>query len=278
MIDINALTYSYPATTRPALRDLSLHIPEGQFCAILGANGAGKSTLCYAISGFVPHFYRGTLAGRVRVAGKEIADTPLSDLAGIVGLVFSNPFNQITGACYSVQEEIAFGLENLGVPRPEMYERIAAVLALAGLADLAERSPFALSGGQQQRLALAAILAMQPRVLVLDEPTSQLDPAGAREVFAMLNALAETGGVTIVLASHTLEWVASYADRVIVLADGGIVADGAPDTVLTSPELESSGVGATRYTQAARRGQALQLAPANRSLPVTLPQAAAFWT
>ncbi len=278
MIEIDGLTYSYPAVSRPALRDLSLRIPEGQFCAILGANGAGKSTLCYAISGFVPHFYRGKLEGRVQVAGISIADASLADLAGVVGLVFSNPFNQITGACYSVREEIAFGLENLGVPRPEMHERIDHVLALAGLEDLAERSPFALSGGQQQRLALASILAMQPRVLVLDEPTSQLDPAGAREVFAMLGALAAERGVTVILASHALEWVAAYADRVIVLDEGAIAADGAPTDVLTAPELETSGVGATRYTQAARRGQQQGLVSAQHSLPVTLAQAVAFWS
>ncbi len=278
MIEIDGLTYSYPAVSRPALRDLSLRIPEGQFCAILGANGAGKSTLCYAISGFVPHFYRGKLEGRVQVAGISIADASLADLAGVVGLVFSNPFNQITGACYSVREEIAFGLENLGVPRPEMHERIDHVLALAGLEDLAERSPFALSGGQQQRLALASILAMQPRVLVLDEPTSQLDPAGARAVFAMLGALAAERGVTVILASHALEWVAAYADRVIVLDEGAIAADGAPTDVLTAPELETSGVGATRYTQAARRGQQQGLASAKHSLPVTLEQAVAFWS
>lgn len=278
MIQIEGLTYSYPATNRPALHDLSLRIPEGQFCSLLGANGAGKSTLCYAISGFVPHFYRGKLEGKVQVAGISIADASLADLAGVVGLVFSNPFNQITGACYSVAEEIAFGLENLGLPRPEMHERIDHVLALAGLTELAERSPFALSGGQQQRLALASILAMQPRVLVLDEPTSQLDPAGAREVFAMLSALAAKRGTTVVLASHTLEWVAAYADRVIVLDRGEIIADGAPAQVLTAPELEASGVGATRYTQSARRGQQQCLAPAGRPLPVTLEQALAFWS
>lgn len=278
MIEIDALSYSYPAASRPALHELSLHVPEGQFCAILGANGAGKSTLCYAISGFVPHFYRGKLEGRVQVAGIAINDVSLAELAGVAGLVFSNPFNQITGACYSVAEEIAFGLENLGLPRQEMHARIDRVLTLAGLSDLAERSPFALSGGQQQRLALASILAMQPQVLVLDEPTSQLDPAGAREVFAMLNALAADRGTTVVLASHALEWVAAYADRVIILDKGSIVADGAPAQVLTMPDLEASGVGATRYTQSARRGQEQGLIPAHVPLPVTLEQAVAFWS
>ncbi|MCX7851574.1 MAG: energy-coupling factor ABC transporter ATP-binding protein [Caldilineales bacterium] len=278
VIAIEHLTYTYPATERPALRDLSLTIPAGQFCAVLGANGAGKSTLCYALAGFVPHFYRGRMEGRVMVAGHDIAATPPSALVGLVGLVFANPFNQITGACYTVREEVAFGLENLGVPPAEMEPRIAQALAVTGLTDLADRSPFALSGGQQQRLALAAVLAMQPQVLVLDEPTSQLDPAGTREVFAVLGALAARHHTTVVLVSQALEWVATYADRVIVLAEGRLVADGAPTDVLTRPEMETWGVGATRYTQAARRGQAQGLAPTDRPLPVTLPQAVAFWS
>ncbi len=278
MITIEHLTYTYPATGRPALQDLSLHIPAGQFCAIVGANGAGKSTLCYALTGFVPHFYRGRMEGRLQVAGHDIAVTPPSALVGLVGLVFANPFNQITGACYTVREEVAFGLENLGVPPAAMEQRIAQALALTGLTELADRSPFALSGGQQQRLALAAVLAMQPRVLVLDEPTSQLDPVGTREVFTVLAALAAQQDTTVVLVSHALEWVATHADRVIVLMAGRLVADGPPAEVLTRPELESWGVGTTRYTQAARRAQAQGLVPPGRPLPVTLSQAVAFWS
>ncbi|MFQ5856449.1 MAG: energy-coupling factor ABC transporter ATP-binding protein [Anaerolineae bacterium] len=277
MIHVENLTYTYPRAPKAALTGISLYIPQGQFCAVIGANGAGKSTLCYALTGFVPQFYRGTLEGAVRVAGKAVSQTPLSELAGEVGLVFPNPFNQITGARFTVREEIAFGLENLGVPRDEMLARVDEVLALTGLTELADRSPFALSGGQQQRLAIASVIVMRPRVLVLDEPTSQLDPVGTREVFAVLRALAEAGDTTVVLTEHKLEWVAVFADRVVVLADGQLVADGAPREILASPDMERYGVGQTRYTQVARRAQSRDLVPTGKPLPVTLDQAIEFF-
>ncbi|MCI0397208.1 MAG: energy-coupling factor ABC transporter ATP-binding protein [Chloroflexi bacterium] len=274
---VENLTYTYPRAARPALDNLTLHIPEGQFCAIVGANGAGKTTLCHALTGFIPHFYRGTLAGDVQVVGKAIAQTPLADLAGEIGLVFANPFNQITGARFTVREEIAFGLENLGLPRDEMVARIAEVLALTGLEALADRSPYALSGGQQQRLAIASVIAMRPRLLVLDEPTSQLDPVGAREVFTVLRDLAAEGSATVVLAEHKLEWVAAFTDRVLALAGGRLVADGPPREVLAAPEIAQAGIGQTRYTIAARHASERRLAPAGKPLPVTLDQAVEFF-
>jgi energy-coupling factor transporter ATP-binding protein EcfA2 len=277
MIGIKNLTYSYPAAGTPALAGLSLEIPAGQFCAVVGANGAGKSTLCYAIAGFVPHFYNGDLAGSVKVDGIDVPSASLAKLAGEVGLVFANPFNQITGARFTVREEIAFGLENLGVPRDEMAARVDEVLALAGLVDIAERSPYALSGGQQQRVAIASVIVMRPRVLVLDEPTSQLDPLGTREVFETLHGLAAANGVTVVLAEHKLEWIAVYADRVIVLDHGRIVRDGLPAEVLADPGLGQFGLVATRYTQAARLAVERGLVPPGRTLPVTLTQAVDFF-
>lgn len=272
MITLDTVTYRYPQTRTPALDDVSLHIPQGQFCAVVGANGAGKSTLCYAISGFIPHFYKGTLAGTLTVAGHETAETPLAELAGHVGLVFSNPFNQITGARFTVLEEVAYGLENLGVPRAEMRERAHAALRLTGLDGLDDRSPYALSGGQQQRLAIASVVVMQPQLLVLDEPTSQLDPAGTRDIFALLDRLASSGETTVVLASHKLEWVGTHADRVIVLDAGRVLLDDEPRAVLGSP-VSAETAGSTRYTQAARVAQKRGLLPPDTTLPVTLRQA-----
>ncbi len=277
MIAINGLTYTYPLTAHPALREVSLSVPAGQFCAVVGANGAGKSTLCYALAGFVPHFYHGTLIGSVSVAGQAVSDTTPGDLAGTVGLVFQNPFNQISGARFSVREEVAFGLENLGTPRDEMLPRIDEALALTGLTDLAERSPYELSGGQQQRLALASVIVMQPRVLVLDEPTSQLDPVGTREVFAALRDLTAGGDTTVILTSHKLEWVAAFAERVIALHAGSVAAEGPPREVLAAPLMAEIGVGHTRYTRAARAAQDRGLVPTGRPLPVTLEQAVEFF-
>jgi energy-coupling factor transport system ATP-binding protein len=277
MIEIQALNYSYPATTASALQGIDLQVPAGQFCALLGANGAGKSTLCYAIAGFVPHFYHGQLTGTVRVAGVDVPGASLPELAGTIGMVFANPFNQITGARFTVYEEVAFGLENLGVPRDAMPGRVDQALALAGLTGLAERSPYALSGGQQQRVAIASVLVMRPRVLVLDEPTSQLDPAGTQEVFAALSGLARAGGTTIILAEHKLEPVATYADRVLILADGRLTADGAPREVLARPDLVELGLAPTRYTQAAALAVTRTLVSPDKPRPVTLPDAIAYF-
>ena len=277
MIRLREATYYYPRATRPALAELSLEVPAGQFCAVIGANGAGKSTLCAALAGFVPHFYRGKLSGTVEVAGIDVAQSSLAEMSGTVGLVFSNPFNQITGARFTVRDEVAFGLENMGVPTDEMGARIDDMLRFAGLADLADRSPFALSGGQQQRLAIASVLVMRPQLIVLDEPTSQLDPIGSKEVFTVLRDLAATDEATVFLAEQKLEWVAAFADRVIVLHEGRLVADGPPGEILASPALEGYGLEPTRYTRAARAAQAAGLVPAGRPLPVTLEQAVEFF-
>ena len=273
MIQLKHVTYTYPITSAPALRDITLEIPEGQFCAIVGPNEAGKSTLGYTIAGFVPNFYHGTLVGEVRVAGLDTQDTPLSELVTRVGLIFQNPFNQISGTKFTVREEIAFGLENMGRPRKEMLERVDSVIELLGIQGIAHRSPLALSGGQMQRVAIASVLAMDPKILVLDEPTSQLDPIGSREVFAAIRALSARGDRTVVMIEHKLEWVASFADRVVALSAGEIVADGKPRQVLTDKNLMDFGIGQTRYTLAARRARSLGFWPEGLELPVTIEQA-----
>jgi energy-coupling factor transporter ATP-binding protein EcfA2 len=272
IIEIENLTYRYPHTDHPALRDLSLRIEPGEFVAVIGANGAGKSTLCYTLTGFVPHFFQGELTGRVNVAGLDTREHSLEDFVLVSGLVFQNPFNQISGAKFTVYEEVGFGLENLGVPREGMRPRIERALALTGITDLAGRSPYALSGGQQQRVALASMLVMEPQVLVLDEPTSQLDPLGSREVFAVIRELSRQG-MTVVMAEHKLEWVANFADRVLALAEGQLILSGPPTEVLTSPLLEMHHIGQTRYTAVARRVQAEGGWPDEHPLPVTLEEA-----
>lgn len=278
MIHMNGVTYRYPRGEKPALHDLSLTIPEGQYCAVVGANGAGKSTLCYALTGFIPHFYKGDLSGQLEVDGRPIAERPLSELAGIAGLVFANPFNQITGARFTVREEIAFGLENLGVPREEILNRIDAVMSLFDLVELADRPPLALSGGQQQRLALASIIVMRPRLLVLDEPTTQLDPVSTGEVFLALESLTNQENITVVLASHKLEWVAAFADRVVVLDQGRVAVDGSPGDILSSDQLRKYGLSPTRFTRAAAIAQEKGLIAAGEPLPVTLEQAVGYFT
>jgi energy-coupling factor transport system ATP-binding protein len=271
VINLQNVTYKYPLTDSPALQSINLQVPEGEFVSIIGPNGAGKSTLCYTLAGFVPHFFKGELTGTVEVAGIDSNNSSLSEWVLNVGLAFQNPFNQISGAKYTVFEELAFGLENIGIPREEMKARVEDAMKLTGISDLADRSPYSLSGGQQQRVALTSILVMQPKVLVLDEPTSQMDPIGTREVFGVIRKMAERG-MTVVLAEHKVEWIAQFADRVIALKDGQILLDGTPSEVLTSPLLPEHGFGISRYTSVARRAGEMGLWKGEK-LPVTLDEA-----
>jgi energy-coupling factor transporter ATP-binding protein EcfA2 len=271
IVDIKNVTYTYPLTDLPALKDIRLQVQEGEFVAVIGPNGAGKSTLCYALAGFVPHFFKGELTGTIVVDGKELLKSTLNEWVLNVGLAFQNPFNQISGAKYTVFEELAFGLENIGVPREEMKSRVEDAMKLTGISDLADRSPYSLSGGQQQRVALTSILVMQPKVLVLDEPTSQMDPIGTREVFGVIRTLAEKG-MTVVLVEHKVEWIAQFADRIIALHEGQILLEGTPSAVLTSDLLQGKGFGISRYTSTAREAKRLGLWK-KEALPVTLEEA-----
>ena len=271
VITIQNLTYKSPLTNTPALQNIDLQVEQGEFVAVMGPNGAGKSTLCHALAGFVPHFFKGEISGEIEVDGKKSSESTLDEWVLNVGLAFQNPFNQISGAKYTVFEEIAFGLENIGVPRAEMRSRVEEAMALTGISDLAERSPYSLSGGQQQRVALTSILVMRPRLLVLDEPTSQMDPIGTREVFGVVRRMAEEG-MTVVMVDHKVEWIAHFADRVIALNEGTILMEGKPNEVLTSDLLVENGFGISRYTSAARQAQKQGLWRQGR-LPVTLFEA-----
>jgi len=249
ILSVEHLSFKYFQSKTNAVSDVTCAVELGTITAIVGANGAGKSTLCYALAGFIPHFFKGEMQGSVRVNGTDTRHSTLAELVTQVGMVFQNPFNQISGAKLTVSEEIAFGLENLGVPRAEMEARVQRALDLFDLAGAASQSPFALSGGQQQRLALASIFVMEPPVMVLDEPTSQLDPQGTREVMETIQTLAAQGR-TIILVEHKLEWVARLASRVLALDRGVVVADGEPRAVLA--RANEWGLNETRYARAAR--------------------------
>lgn len=276
IIELKNVTYKYPVANSPALTDINLQVNEGEFVAVIGPNGAGKSTLCYTIAGFVPHFFKGGISGTIEVSGIESSKSSLHEWVLNVGLAFQNPFNQISGAKYTVFEEIAFGLENIGVPRDEMIQRLNDAMKLTGISDLADRSPYSLSGGQQQRVALTSILVMQPKVLVLDEPTSQMDPIGTREVFGTIRAMAEKG-MTVVMVEHKMEWIANFADRAVALYEGRVLLDGKPQDVLTSDLLLDKGFGISRYTSVARKAREVGLWKKER-LPVTLEEAVEGFT
>ncbi len=267
-LEVSHLTFTYPTATRPSLTDVSFTVEAGELVAVVGANNSGKSTLCYALSGVVPNFYRGRFAGSVVAGTMNTTEWTISELAQQVGLVMQIPANQLSGVRYTVFEEVAFGLENLGVSRSEIIERVTAVLAVTGLSDLGDRSPYQLSGGQQQKLALAAVLAMSPSILVLDEPTTFLDPEGAREVFDILLELKQQGK-TIIIAEQRLEWIAECADRVFVLANGELVLSGTPEEVLTSRKIKEIGLDWMPYTKTAELASQMGLWERDRPLPST---------
>ncbi|MBK9712925.1 MAG: ABC transporter ATP-binding protein [Kouleothrix sp.] len=269
IISLHDITFTYAIGGAPALRGVTLDVPDDQICAVVGRAGAGKSTLCALCAGFIPNFYQGRLAGAAKVDGQNVLEQPVAELVRHVGLVGSNPFSQISGARFTVYEEIGFGLENLGLPRDEIAERIEWAIAAMQLDELRDRSPYALSGGQQQRMVLAATLAMRPPVLVLDEPTAQLDPPTTAHLAELLRALARQG-TTILFAEHRLEWTAELAERVVVLDQGEIIADGPAAEVLAAPILTERGIRLPRPAAFARRARAQGLWPAGRALPVTL--------
>ncbi|MDD9302758.1 MAG: ABC transporter ATP-binding protein [Desulfobacter sp.] len=250
-IQIDCFTYYYPEAESPALEKLSLGISKGEFVGIIGANNSGKSSLCYALSGIIPHLYQGRVEGRITIHKKDTAGMSVSEIAQDLGMVMQNPVNQLSGVRYSVFEEVAFGLENQGIKREAIMDRVNQVLTYTGLEAFADRSPFHLSGGQQQRLALACALGTEPGILVLDEPTTFLDPQGSQQVFEILHRLNQQG-TTLIIAEQNLGWIAEYADRVVALKNGAVVMDGRPEAVLTSSVLKEIRLEWTRYTKVAR--------------------------
>lgn len=265
-IIIQNLRYRYPEAERLALDRIDCQIHEGEFVGVIGRNGAGKSTLCQALLGLVPNFYHGTYGGSVTVDGTNVRESSYDELCRKVGLVFQNPFNQVTGSKLTVYEEIAFGLENLGVPASQMRRRIDDAMELLDISQLADRAPYDLSGGQMQRMALAGILVMQPEVIVLDEPTSQLDPQGSSEVFQAVRTLKDQGK-TVIMVEHKVEQIAKYSDRVMLLDDGKLVAFDTPRQVFSRGDLAEHGVAAPTYTQICRQ---LGVSLPDGTYPVTL--------
>ena len=269
-IKIENLKYRYPDTEKLALDGITCDIRPGEFIGVIGRNGSGKSTFCQALLGLVPNFYRGAYGGKVFVDDVEVRNVEVDELCQKVGMVFQNPFNQVTGSKLSVYEEIAFGLENFGIPRDEMKRRIDDSLELLDIAKYKDRAPFDLSGGQMQRMAIASIIAMQPEVIVLDEPTSQLDPQGSEEVFKAVAKLSQKG-ITVIMVEHKIEKIAAYSDRVMLLDDGKLVDINTPQEIFSRDDLMEHGVSAPAYTRICKE-LGLKV-PGTDYYPVTLEEA-----
>ncbi len=241
MIRIKELTFRYSGGEKPAIVSISLEIEDGEFVLIAGPSGGGKSSLCRCLNGLIPHFYGGQIGGTVEVDGLDVLQHSTKELATRVGMVFQDPESQLV--TMDVEREIAFGLENLSYSRALMAKRVEEALDAVGIADLRHRALSSLSGGQKQRVAIASVLALHPNVLVLDEPTSELDPKGAEEVLNVLERLNDELGITVVLVEHRLDRVVQHADRMILLDRGAIVADGSPRSVLSDSGVEEMGIG-----------------------------------
>jgi energy-coupling factor transporter ATP-binding protein EcfA2 len=251
IIEVRGLSYSYPDSPKPCIQDINFTVDKGEFVLITGPSGCGKTTLCRCLNGLIPNSYGGMFSGNVIVDGLLTTEHQVFEIAQHVGLVFQNPENELF--CTTVEREIAFGLENLALPRDELRSRVEEALNVVGISHLLDKSPEELSGGEQQKVAIAALLAMKPKVLVLDEPTANLDPLSARSVLSILAKLNTESGVTIILVEHRLEMVAHMADRCAILDDGRLVLSGEPSDVLYSDMVDRIGIGIPKTVQVAKR-------------------------
>ena len=241
MLELRGVSYRYAGYAKPALQDVDLALGDGEIVGLVGANESGKSTICLVASGLAPASIRGSLAGGLWIDGDAMAGRPMHELAERVVIAFQNPATQRSGVAATVFEEVALGPMNLGLTVAETLARTRRALATLRIDDLADRNPGRLSGGQGQLVALASLLAMNPRHVILDEPTAQLDPEGTRLVSEALRALAATGAALLV-AEHKTDLLDGLCDRVAVLVEGRIVLQGAGPTVLADDRLEAWGV------------------------------------
>ena len=236
IISLKNVSYTYPLEKQRVIENVSFDFEKGRVYGIIGKNESGKTSLCNIIRGFIPEIYKGELQGTVLIKGQPISDYDLGDLAAIIGYSFQNPFTQISGVKETVYEEIAYGMENLGFEREKMIQKVDELIKLFFLEELKEKNPFELSGGQKQRVSLASIIALDPEVVILDEPTSQLDPQSTEEVFKIVSYLKEQGK-TVIIVEHKIDLLAEYCDDILLMNEGKIVLAGEVSDVLTNKKV-----------------------------------------
>ena len=235
IIKFNDFSFKYSSSKTNILENINLSIKSNEITVLAGPTGCGKSTLLRSIVGLIPNMYDGEYSGEVIVDGIRIKDAEIKEIAEQVGFVFQNPENQIF--MFSVERDIAFGLENLGIKQEIIKERIKKIMETLNITHLAEKAPHELSDGQKQRTALAGVLAMEPKILILDEPTSLLDPKTASEFMELMNKLCRENGISIIIVEHRLDLVLKYADRLIILSNGKIVSNDKPENVFNYKKL-----------------------------------------
>ncbi len=249
LVKIEGVSFTYEGNRKPSLLDVTLEVNEGDFVLIVGRSGSGKSTLLRLLNGLIPHFYQGEMKGRVLVDGVDTRKATVAQLARKVGLVFQNPDNQIVNL--KVDRELAFGLENLGIEREEIVKRIREVSELLGIRELLSKFTFELSGGQKQLVAIASTMVMKPKVLALDEPTSELDPVNSARIAGILKKL-NSKGVTVIIAEHRLDLFAGLSNKVVVMEEGRLVKVGDPGDLLYE-DLTSFGVRTPKVVEIAKK-------------------------
>ena len=251
MIRIEDFSFTYKNGEAPALQEISLTVPDGGFLGIIGPAGAGKTTLARAVAGIIPHHYTGDFYGSVSVNGLDTVDSSIVDLSRLVGMVFQDVESQIISPL--VEDEVLYGLENFGVPGEEIPGRIREALAKVGITELQDRSIASLSGGQRQKVAIASIIALKPQILVLDEPTGELDPRSSRQIFSLLKELNEEQGITVILIEQKIMLLCEFARQLAVLSKGRIIRQGETRDVLAhADELQALGVNCPRVTTLSR--------------------------
>lgn len=270
MIELKNVSFKYELQEEKTIKNLDLYVKQGEFVGIIGKNGSGKTTLCNIIRGIIPDFVQGEIKGDIIIDNKNINDIERGEMAELVGFVFQNPFSQISGIKKTVFEEIAYGLENLGVPREEIRQRVTDVIKLLKIEDLQDKNPNELSGGQSQRVAIASIIVMNPKVLIFDEPTSQLDPLGTEEIFDILKLL-KSQNKTIILVEHKIDLIAEYADRVVVMDDGEIIFNGETHEVLSNEKIEQHNVSMPIVSKLAYKMNA-EKSGFFKNIPITLDE------
>ncbi len=240
IVRVEKLSFRYQDTSKWVVREFDLAAGAEEIMILAGPSGCGKSTLLRSINGLIPHMYPGEYTGDVFVDGKKVRETAMSHLAQQVGLLFQNPENQIF--MFSVERDVAFGLENLGVSTPEIRKRVDESMQLLGITHLAQRAPHELSDGQKQRVALAGVIAMRPRLIILDEPTSLLDPKTAQELVELIDRLRKEVGITFIVVEHRLDLLVRIADQMVVMSDGKKVLEGRPSEILADDRAEGYGI------------------------------------
>ena len=267
LVELQHINYRYPLTSELTIKDLSLKVEPGEVLGLIGSNGSGKTTICNIMRGFIPAFYKGELEGKVIFEDKPLDTSNLGRLAQKIGYAFQNPFTQITGVKYSVYDEIGYGLENLSVPRKEANEKVEQVIELLNLQKIRNQNPYDLSGGQKQMVALASVIVLDPELIILDEPTSQLDPSSTLAVYNIVKNLKKQGK-TIIIVDHKVDLLAQVCDEIAVIQDGQLVVKGETHHVFSDEKVVAAG-GQIPEVSAFY----LKKYPKSKQVPVTVDEA-----